>query len=71
EHFTFRNVAAYTSAAVFKQGKWIEITTKNSLNWNPLQQIWDELHSIKKEDLSDDNYNKAFEKIIEITDALP
>ncbi len=47
------------------------IDPKNSLNWNPLQQIWDELHSIKKEDLSDDNYNKAFEKIIEITDALP
>ncbi|WP_152414848.1 type IV secretory system conjugative DNA transfer family protein [Metamycoplasma auris] len=47
------------------------IDIKNSLYWNPLQQIWDEVHSTPKEELTANNYNKAFEKIIEIIDTLP
>ncbi|WP_277870063.1 type IV secretory system conjugative DNA transfer family protein [Metamycoplasma auris] len=47
------------------------IDVKNSLNWNPLQTIWDEVHSVPKNELDENNYNKAFEKIIEIVDALP
>nr|WP_233752013.1 type IV secretory system conjugative DNA transfer family protein [Mycoplasmopsis agalactiae] len=47
------------------------IDAKNSLYWNPLQQIWEEVHNTPKEELMPDNYNRAFEKIIEIVDALP
>ncbi|MCE6090904.1 type IV secretory system conjugative DNA transfer family protein [Mycoplasmopsis agalactiae] len=47
------------------------IDAKNSLYWNPLQEIWEEVHNTPKKELMPDNYNRAFEKIIEIVDALP
>lgn len=46
------------------------IDAKNSLHWNPLEQIWNRLHNKSKEDLDDDDYSAAFEQIIEITNSL-
>nr|WP_233752026.1 type IV secretory system conjugative DNA transfer family protein [Mycoplasmopsis agalactiae] len=34
------------------------IDAKNSLYWNPLQQIWEEVHNTPKEELMPDNYNR-------------
>nr|WP_307909207.1 hypothetical protein [Mycoplasmopsis bovis] len=45
----------YTSAAVFKQGKWIEITTKNKEKnkyWSNLFKEQDQLVNIVNETLS-------------------
>lgn len=43
---------------------------RNSLCWNPLEQIWNTVHSKPKDELDEYDYALAYEKIIQIVNSL-
>ncbi|WP_373436781.1 type IV secretory system conjugative DNA transfer family protein [Metamycoplasma equirhinis] len=69
-----KQILARTGNIFIENGYEIKVfdfeDSKNSLCWNPLEQIWLSVHSTAKENLTEDNYSSAFEQITEIVNAL-